>query len=318
MTVSGETAQQVTEPGTRPVPTSRPRKVKSLLEQEGRDDLALRIAVQPGGCSGLLYQLFFDERRSTATSSRDFGGVEVVVDRMSAPYLDGATIDFVDTIEKQGFTIDNPNAQRLLRLRRLLPLDLVHKRRLDAPSEPALCCPAPRGAACATQAPAPRHAAAPRRAPRRAAAPPRTGWRRRTIAVDRSREMAARCPPKMRNRSSIVIGIATDHLMTFPGRFADQLIPDQLHQVSLSFLVDKLEIRRGGIGANICFGIGCLGLSPVLVGAVGADFADYRRGSSGTGSTPPRCTSPSFSTPHASCAPPMTTTTRSPRSTPAP
>src|SRR6187431_2319731 len=74
-------------------------KVKSLLEQEGRDDLALRISVQPGGCSGLRYQLFFDER----TLDGD-------VDRMSVPYLNGAMIDFVDSIEKQGFTIDNPNA----------------------------------------------------------------------------------------------------------------------------------------------------------------------------------------------------------------
>jgi iron-sulfur cluster assembly accessory protein len=85
-------------------------KIKSLLEQEGRDDLALRIAVQPGGCSGLRYQLFFDERTLDGDEVRDFDGVSVVVDRMSAPYLHGATIDFVDTIEKQGFTIDNPNA----------------------------------------------------------------------------------------------------------------------------------------------------------------------------------------------------------------
>ena len=85
-------------------------KVKSLLEQEGRDDLALRVAVQPGGCSGLRYQLFFDERSLDGDVVKDFGGVNVVVDRMSAPYLGGATIDFVDTIEKQGFTIDNPNA----------------------------------------------------------------------------------------------------------------------------------------------------------------------------------------------------------------
>ena len=85
-------------------------KVKSLLEQEGRDDLHLRVAVQPGGCSGLRYQLFFDERDLDGDVVTDFGGVGVVVDRMSAPYLGGATIDFVDTIEKQGFTIDNPNA----------------------------------------------------------------------------------------------------------------------------------------------------------------------------------------------------------------
>ncbi len=85
-------------------------KVKALLDQEGRDDLRLRIAVQPGGCSGLRYQLFFDERSLDGDLVTDFSGVEVTVDRMSAPYLIGATIDFVDTIEKQGFTIDNPNA----------------------------------------------------------------------------------------------------------------------------------------------------------------------------------------------------------------
>ncbi len=85
-------------------------KVKSLLEQEGRDDLSLRIAVQPGGCSGLRYQLFFDDRSLDGDIVNDFAGVAVVTDRMSAPYLGGAVIDFVDTIEKQGFTIDNPNA----------------------------------------------------------------------------------------------------------------------------------------------------------------------------------------------------------------
>jgi iron-sulfur cluster assembly accessory protein len=85
-------------------------KVRSLLEQEGRDDLRLRVGVQPGGCSGLIYQLYFDERTLDGDLVADFEGVEVVVDRMSAPYLTGATIDFADTIEKQGFTIDNPNA----------------------------------------------------------------------------------------------------------------------------------------------------------------------------------------------------------------
>ncbi|MBM3689082.1 MAG: iron-sulfur cluster assembly accessory protein [Actinobacteria bacterium] len=85
-------------------------KVKALLEAEGRDDLTLRIAVQPGGCSGLRYQLFFDDRSLDGDIVKDFSGVNVVTDRMSAPYLGGATIDFVDTIEKQGFTIDNPNA----------------------------------------------------------------------------------------------------------------------------------------------------------------------------------------------------------------
>ena len=86
-------------------------KVRSLLDQEGRDDLRLRLAVQPGGCSGLIYQLYFDERLMDGDATVDFDGVEVVVDRMSVPYLDGASVDFEDTIQKQGFTIDNPNAQ---------------------------------------------------------------------------------------------------------------------------------------------------------------------------------------------------------------
>jgi iron-sulfur cluster assembly accessory protein len=86
-------------------------KVRSLLQQEGRDDLRLRVAVQPGGCSGLIYQLYFDERMLEGDATVEYAdGVEVVVDKMSVPYLDGASIDFEDTIQKQGFTIDNPNA----------------------------------------------------------------------------------------------------------------------------------------------------------------------------------------------------------------
>ena len=85
-------------------------KVKNLLSQEGRDDLRLRVAVQPGGCSGLIYQLYFDERYLDGDKTVDFDGVEVIVDDMSVPYLDGAMIDFKDTISEQGFTIDNPNA----------------------------------------------------------------------------------------------------------------------------------------------------------------------------------------------------------------
>ena len=86
-------------------------KVKALIAAEGRDDLRLRVAVQPGGCSGLIYQLYFDELLEDSDSVKDFDGVEVVVDKMSVPYLDGASIDFEDTIQKQGFTIDNPNAE---------------------------------------------------------------------------------------------------------------------------------------------------------------------------------------------------------------
>ncbi|MEU9857852.1 carbohydrate kinase family protein [Streptomyces sp. NPDC047974] len=76
-------------------------------------------------------------------------------------------------------------------------------------------------------------------------------------------------------RIAVTGSIATDHLMVFPGRFADQLVPDQLAHLSLSFLVDDLEVRRGGVAANIAFGLGSLGLTPQLVGSVGDDFAEY-------------------------------------------
>ena len=79
-----------------------------------------------------------------------------------------------------------------------------------------------------------------------------------------------------RSRVAVTGSIATDHLMTFPGRFADSLVADKLDSVSLSFLVEELDIRRGGVGPNIAFGMAVLGLNPVLVGAAGPDFADYR------------------------------------------
>ncbi len=115
MTAPDTTTTDGTTPGTaNGVVLTDPAaaKVRALLSQEGRDDLALRVAVQPGGCSGLRYQLFFDERSLDGDAVQEYegGAVKVVVDRMSVPYLAGATIDFVDTIEKQGFTIDNPNA----------------------------------------------------------------------------------------------------------------------------------------------------------------------------------------------------------------
>ncbi|MFB6632531.1 carbohydrate kinase family protein [Streptomyces sp. NPDC056362] len=77
-------------------------------------------------------------------------------------------------------------------------------------------------------------------------------------------------------RLAVTGSIATDHLMTFPGWFSEQLLADRLDRVSLSFLADNLEVRRGGVAANIAFGLGVLGLRPVLVGAVGADFEPYR------------------------------------------
>ena len=77
-------------------------------------------------------------------------------------------------------------------------------------------------------------------------------------------------------RIALTGSIATDHLMAFPGRFAEQLLPDQLAHLSVSFLVTDLDVRRGGVAANIAYGMGLLGQRPLLVGAVGADFADYR------------------------------------------
>ena len=86
------------------------KKVADLVANEGEANLSLRISVAPGGCSGLRYQLALDDRDLEGDVVKEWFGVNVVTDRMSAPYLNGATIDFVDTIEQQGFTNDNPNA----------------------------------------------------------------------------------------------------------------------------------------------------------------------------------------------------------------
>jgi len=91
------------------------RKVRELLDAEGRADLRLRVAVQPGGCAGMQYQLFFDERSldgdvAFEQAVEGLDAVPLVVDRASAPLVAGAVISYADTIEKQGFEIDNPNA----------------------------------------------------------------------------------------------------------------------------------------------------------------------------------------------------------------
>jgi len=91
--------------------TSAADKVKELLVQEGRSDIALRVAVQPGGCSGLRYAMYLDDEISEKDVAEEQFGVRVVVDRMSVPYLAQAKIDFVDSLEQSGFTIDNPMAQ---------------------------------------------------------------------------------------------------------------------------------------------------------------------------------------------------------------
>jgi iron-sulfur cluster assembly accessory protein len=86
-------------------------KVKELLQQEGQPDVVLRVAVQPGGCSGLRYAMYLDDQVAESDVAAEQHGVRVVVDKMSAPYLKEAKIDFVDSLEASGFTIDNPVAQ---------------------------------------------------------------------------------------------------------------------------------------------------------------------------------------------------------------
>jgi iron-sulfur cluster assembly accessory protein len=86
-------------------------KVRELLEHEGQSEAVLRVAVQPGGCSGLRYSMYLDEEIAATDQIAEYHGVKVAVDRMSAPYLSDARVDFVDSLEATGFTIDNPAAQ---------------------------------------------------------------------------------------------------------------------------------------------------------------------------------------------------------------
>ena len=87
-------------------------KVNELITAEGEENLALRVAVRPGGCSGFSYEMYFDTDRAADDITKDFGGVDVVVDPQSAQLLEGATLDYTDGLQDAGFSIDNPNAQR--------------------------------------------------------------------------------------------------------------------------------------------------------------------------------------------------------------
>jgi iron-sulfur cluster assembly protein/iron-sulfur cluster insertion protein len=87
-------------------------KVKELLEAEAQPELFLRVAVRPGGCSGLSYEMFFDSDRAADDIEASFGEVKVVVDPASSQYLDGASLDYKDGLQGAGFTINNPNATR--------------------------------------------------------------------------------------------------------------------------------------------------------------------------------------------------------------
>jgi iron-sulfur cluster insertion protein len=94
------------------VTDSAATKVKELIEAEGNAQLALRVAVRPGGCSGFSYEMFFDTDVADDDLTDEHDGMRVVVDPSSAQLLAGATLDYRDTIQDSGFTIDNPNAQR--------------------------------------------------------------------------------------------------------------------------------------------------------------------------------------------------------------
>ncbi|HQF92700.1 MAG TPA: iron-sulfur cluster insertion protein ErpA [Microthrixaceae bacterium] len=87
-------------------------KVRQLIESEGEENLALRVAVRPGGCSGFSYEMFFDTDIAADDLSSEFDGVKVVVDPSSAQLLTGAELDYKDSLEKSGFEINNPNAQK--------------------------------------------------------------------------------------------------------------------------------------------------------------------------------------------------------------
>jgi iron-sulfur cluster assembly accessory protein len=87
-------------------------KVKQLIEAEGEDELALRVAVRPGGCSGFAYEMFFDSDVAADDVATEFSGVRVIVDPSSAQLLTGATLDYKDGLDQSGFAITNPNAQR--------------------------------------------------------------------------------------------------------------------------------------------------------------------------------------------------------------
>jgi iron-sulfur cluster assembly accessory protein len=87
-------------------------KVRELISQEGNDELMLRVAVRPGGCSGFSYEMFFDTEKESEDLTLDYDGVKVVVDPSSAQLLTGATLDFNDGLQGAGFSINNPNAQR--------------------------------------------------------------------------------------------------------------------------------------------------------------------------------------------------------------
>ena len=104
MTITPTETITVTEPAV--------AKVAELIAQEGQADLALRVAVRPGGCSGFSYEMFFDSEKAEDDVVLTFGGIQVWVDPASNKLLSGATLDYKDSLQGGGFAINNPNAQR--------------------------------------------------------------------------------------------------------------------------------------------------------------------------------------------------------------
>lgn len=107
-TSQARTTEETKQADTIVMTSEAASKVADLLAQE-EDDYYLRIAVQPGGCSGLKYAIYFDDREMDGDVVQEFGDITLKVDRMSAPYLKGTTLDWLESLEQSGFTIDNPN-----------------------------------------------------------------------------------------------------------------------------------------------------------------------------------------------------------------
>lgn len=109
-TTEGATVDTISAPKTVTLTDSAATKVAELLEREGNSEFFLRVAVQPGGCSGLRYALYFDDETMEGDTVISYGAVVLRIDRMSAPYLKGASIEWLEGLEQSGFTINNPNA----------------------------------------------------------------------------------------------------------------------------------------------------------------------------------------------------------------
>ncbi|PSO47155.1 MAG: iron-sulfur cluster insertion protein ErpA [Actinobacteria bacterium QS_8_72_14] len=109
ITTAPEQERQLTDPIL--LTDAAASKVRELMEREEQEGLSLRVAVQPGGCSGMRYALFFDDRELDGDVAFEVQGVSVRLDQMSAPYLRGTKIDWVDSLQGAGFSIENPNAQ---------------------------------------------------------------------------------------------------------------------------------------------------------------------------------------------------------------